>query len=407
MHFFVVAFLFAFLISHQVNANPEFESYKRKLAEAQTRYTDEQLARFNRYKQVVREGLSAYKQRVKKRWGFAEVSTDHKYVVYSEDLTEKLIIDYRNNSISLQRLEGSRSEDARELIEQTLSQQAIPSLRQSLAATLGLSTQQISVVADQLLSDQFQVASEKRLQANIGDLEALKNKLEHKNLDATQTSRADQDFQATIASELQATKSILKQVNDLPTNVTTEVNVKKDPLGKAMLYRKYVNTQSKKYGLPSSLIYGVMEVESEFNPRAQSPVPAFGLMQIVPMAAGVDANAFLNRGNNAPTRAELFQPNNNVLLGSTYLYILYNQYFKNVDDENSRLYCALAAYNTGMGNVASLFTPDGSKVMRPAIERINALSSNEVYQQIVNHAHPETQQYLVKVLNAKKRYDGL
>ena len=53
-----------------------------------------------------------------------------------------------------------------------------------------------------------------------------------------------------------------------------------------MLYpRKYgsiVKKEAKEYDLPQSLVYAVIKAESDFDPEAESPVGALGLMQMMP-----------------------------------------------------------------------------------------------------------------------------
>nr|WP_256448264.1 MULTISPECIES: transglycosylase SLT domain-containing protein [unclassified Psychrosphaera] len=172
-----------------------------------------------------------------------------------------------------------------------------------------------------------------------------------------------------------------------------------------MLYKTDVNKQAKYHGLPVSLIYAVMEVESSFNPRAQSPIPAFGLMQIVPTTAGLDVNRHLRKSSEAPSANELYQPPQNVLYGATYLAMLYQTYFKDIKNPLSKHYCVIAAYNTGMGNVSALFSRDGTKDLKKAANVINKLSAQQVHDKIKSRAHPETKRYITKVLDAQHYFE--
>lgn len=57
---------------------------------------------------------------------------------------------------------------------------------------------------------------------------------------------------------------------------------------RARQYLPLVRKMAKQYGIEPSLILGIMEVESAFNPYAISYANAIGLMQVVPRTAGRD-----------------------------------------------------------------------------------------------------------------------
>ncbi len=89
---------------------------------------------------------------------------------------------------------------------------------------------------------------------------------------------------------------------------------------------------SKTYDLPYNLIKAVIKTESGFNPYAVSPKGAVGLMQVMPQTAeemGV---------------ADVSNPAANVFCGSLYLK-------KMIERNNGNIELALAAYNSGQGNV--------------------------------------------------------
>ena len=87
-----------------------------------------------------------------------------------------------------------------------------------------------------------------------------------------------------------------------------------------------------KYGLDANLVLAVIEAESNFNPQAQSPKNAQGLMQLIPATAdrfGV---------------ADVWDPEQNVRGGMAYLSWLLKYFQGDVE-------LALAGYNAGEGAV--------------------------------------------------------
>jgi soluble lytic murein transglycosylase-like protein len=97
---------------------------------------------------------------------------------------------------------------------------------------------------------------------------------------------------------------------------------------------------SRREDLPPALVLAVIEVESDYDPFAVSPVGAMGLMQLLPETGAEVAGRLGIRWKGAPT---LFDPDVNVRLGTAYLRSLVDRY--------DNWHAALAAYNWGPGRV--------------------------------------------------------
>jgi membrane-bound lytic murein transglycosylase C len=139
---------------------------------------------------------------------------------------------------------------------------------------------------------------------------------------------------------------------------------------------------------------------------ATSYVPAYGMMQIVPRYAGKEVSERLWGKPKLLAPSYLYNANNNVQIGTVYLNLLYYKYFKDVKDPESRLFCSIAAYNTGPGNVARAFT--GNRNLKKAIPSINKLSSEEVYDRLRKHLpYDETKDYIERVAKRMKAYQDL
>ncbi|MCB1734259.1 MAG: DUF3393 domain-containing protein [Gammaproteobacteria bacterium] len=171
----------------------------------------------------------------------------------------------------------------------------------------------------------------------------------------------------------------------------------------ARRYAGLVEKNAARFGVSSSLIYAVMEVESAFNPFAVSHVPAYGLMQLVPTSGGRDAYRHARGTDAIPGRDFLFEPANNIELGAAYLNLLDSRYLAAIIDPVAREYCVIAAYNGGAGNVFKTFDPDRQR----AVEAINRLNAAQVYERLRGGLKfEETRRYLLKVVTARRDYIG-
>jgi membrane-bound lytic murein transglycosylase C len=168
-------------------------------------------------------------------------------------------------------------------------------------------------------------------------------------------------------------------------------------------YLPYVKENASKFNISRTLILAVIKTESDFNPYAVSYVPAFGLMQIVPTTAGVEGFERAYGYKHIPSKDFLFVPKNNIKIGTAYLNILFYRYLKNIKNPISREYCAISAYNSGIGNVLKVFSIRRDR----AYYVINSLSPKEVYARLTMRLPTdEGRRYLPKVLKHKKLFTG-
>lgn len=186
--------------------------------------------------------------------------------------------------------------------------------------------------------------------------------------------------------------------------VSISMELVEDHLPKrAQQFKGMVSEHSATYSVDSPLVYAVMEQESAFNPAAQSWVPAYGLMQLVPKSGGRDAYRYVHKVDQIPTPDFLLDPNNNIQLGTGYLKLLMSTSFAKVTDPQCRMLCAIAAYNTGAGNVSRAI--NGTTNISKAIPTINTMSYDQLFEHLkVNLPHAETQDYIQKVTSKMQKY---
>ncbi|RZN55142.1 membrane-bound lytic murein transglycosylase MltC [Avibacterium paragallinarum] len=169
---------------------------------------------------------------------------------------------------------------------------------------------------------------------------------------------------------------------------------------RAQKYIPMVRRAARKYNLDESLILGIMQTESSFNPYAISYANAIGLMQVVPHTAGRDVFQMKGRGGQ-PSKSYLFDPEKNIDAGAAYLWLLQNKYLDGITNPTSKRFAMISAYNSGAGAVLRVFHEDKER----AITQINRLYPEQVYR-ILTTAHPSAQarNYLIKVDKAQKSY---
>lgn len=269
----------------------------------------------------------------------------------------------------------------------------------TIADSLNLDAKDINDIADELAKEQAQVDNKTIAKEVIEDIKQTEQTLDKQtDLDTSEQSKQlDQEYAKTLQDERE-------KLEQDPTAIQTnakQVNVSPKRVNRAKPYQSQVKKQAQQLKLSESLLLAVMETESSFNPLARSPIPAFGLMQVVPNSAGVDVNKRLNGIETAPSEASLYHPETNIQFGSTYFDLLFNRYFKNVDDPTSRFYCAISAYNTGPGNVARTFNGDSMSLSK-AQKKINQMTPEQVKQHLLkNLPYEETRKYLGKVIKAE------
>jgi soluble lytic murein transglycosylase len=104
-------------------------------------------------------------------------------------------------------------------------------------------------------------------------------------------------------------------------------------------FREIVERDAQNTGLDIEWAYGLIRQESRFIINARSEVGAGGLMQLMPGTAQLVAKKI---GLGPVSRAQMNDINTNILLGTNYLSMIYNQF------DNSPV-LATAGYNAGPG----------------------------------------------------------
>ncbi|WPC74480.1 membrane-bound lytic murein transglycosylase MltC [Vibrio porteresiae] len=167
-------------------------------------------------------------------------------------------------------------------------------------------------------------------------------------------------------------------------------------------YASIVRKASQRYGIPEDLIYAIIKTESSFNPYAVSWANAYGLMQVVPKTAGKDVFNLVKNRSGQPSPEYLFNPENNIDIGTAYFYLLKTRYLNQVNNPISLEYSMISAYNGGTGGVLNTFSRDRNR----AVKDINRLEPNQVYWALTKkHPNAESRRYLEKVTQYQKEFN--
>ena len=169
-------------------------------------------------------------------------------------------------------------------------------------------------------------------------------------------------------------------------------------------YQAWVKQYSKEHKVAPDLVFAIIEVESAFNPRAVSKSNALGLMQLKANTAGRDVYEYVDGKQGQPGRAELFDAQNNIRMGTAYMGMLKHEYLRGVRNSENKEMLSISSYNGGISKTLKLF----GKTPEVAIRRVNQLHPKQVYRTLrYEHQSDEARLYLDKVLKAKSRYSDL
>lgn len=349
------------IFSPSVHSNDGF----LKFLEEGNHGVDAYMREYVEHKQVLGKEYLDYESNIKKQWGVAVVSSPKVFVQYSEDFTTRSSVDFKMNTLSI-------------------------SVRDSVQVSAEKITNKIkeviSITVSKAISNSA-ILSDRGTGARSNSLPLI-----GASFSASEVKSMVAGARMSVNSD--SSGKFTKVTLQLPNSATFK---------RAKRLLPHVERSAKEFGVDPSLIYAVIHTESSFNPLAQSHIPAFGLMQIVPSSAGRDVHKFLTGSNSEPSRQLLLHPNSNIRYGTAYLHLLDKRYLSDIKDPVSRRFCVIAAYNTGAGNVARAFT--GKASVKLASKRINSMTSDQVYHHLKrNLTHKEARDYLHKVSSRIKIY---
>lgn len=385
------------LETHQQDTeSSEFEAWKQQQTAEYVDYKKELMQEFENYQRMLEEELANYQRSIRTVWDTVEVSTPKAWVEYSPDRNTKRVVDYDKNEIRIHVIEqkGQAAEQAMEEAVQDMLKQDVQSAfeHQPVMSNVEKRLKPDSPVIKRGKPDQRLVLGELFDQPDPSQAEVAK--------------KAEELLKGARVKREVAKKPTTEEESATQAMVVTIALPKDRASRKAAQYKDMVQKHAGKWEIDDPLVFAVIHTESAFNPVATSHVPAYGMMQIVPKYAGLEATEKLWGKPKLLAPSYLYNADNNIEIGSVYLNILYYRYFKDVENPESRLLCAISAYNTGPGNVARAFT--GNRNLNQAIPRINRLTPEQVYERLRTHLpYEETRDYVQRVSRRLEAYQQL
>lgn len=328
------------------------------------------------------ELVSLLQKQVQSTWGRKEVktATPKQYVKYSQKYLSRAVVDFDRGRVTVETLDTA---------------DPITSLRKAIVTTL-------LTPDDPRAVDLF---TDRAIETSPGAPPYLSGLIRDQNDSPIDTPAKAEAY----ANYLVETKLKMRNIEAPATNHKRAAYVE------FAMIRNFSDAQAKKYSaivhayaaqhrVSPSLVFAVIRTESNFNPYAVSSAPAYGLMQLVPSSGGRDAYRKVKGTDAVPSPDYLFDVENNIELGTAYLAVLTYNHLEVVQNETSREYCVISAYNTGAGNVFKAFAPS----RKDAIASINATAPPLVYEKLrADLPYAETRAYLQSVIAHRKQFVSL
>jgi peptidoglycan lytic transglycosylase C len=324
--------------------------------------------------------MTALTGNVNRTWGRKEVKLPErtKYVKYTQNYRSRAIVDFDQGEVTVETLDDKDPEG---------------SLKNAIVTTLLTPNDPRSV-------DLF---SDKSVTLTSEGEPYLLGLVQNERGEPLRTPDQAERF-AVYLLEKQGTRAVQVGESQKTARYVRMAMVSNFEHKKAEKYRTVVNQFARQYKVSPSLVFAIIRTESNFNPFAVSAAPAYGLMQLVPASGGREAYRHAKGADQIPSRDYLFDPGNNIELGSAYLGVLTFTQLEQVANPVSREYCVIAAYNTGPGNVLRTF----SKTREIAVNEINELEPGALYDKLRTALpYEETRRYLVSVTGYRKQFVSL
>jgi membrane-bound lytic murein transglycosylase C len=374
------------LDKYESQKTPKSGTKKLNMMEKYELQKNRMLTKYEIEKNIMIADWISQKADILKRWGDFKNSTKKEFVNYSDDLNSRSSVNYDEGYVEVETL----------VEENETKEQAIEKLKKHIEKII--KSEDASgkpIVKDQIDFDkkiepvEKKVKPIKKVEDEVEDIKKLKvEKVDDKKIEKFVSENVTENN-----VKIEKVKSEDKKVKQ---KVTVKIPLKdKHTLIRAKKYYDLTKKYSKKYGLDPEYTLAVMETESYFNPYARSPIPAYGLMQLVPATGAYDASKLVFGEHKKLEGKLLYNPELNINLGAAYFDLIFNRYLKKYKHLKFKyLVACTAAYNCGPTRI--------SRFMKK--KDYSKYSDRDFYIEIKNNIPEETQNYIDKVLKRTNKY---
>jgi membrane-bound lytic murein transglycosylase C len=368
----VLAIIYSFLFSsigYSEERGKELNEWEKLKGDAEKIWRKNVLGierQWDEIEEQQRRELQELKRKIDLLWGEAGgTSTKKNWIDYNENFSVRSNIDFKNGTIEIDALVPLNVSNPYERAKQKISDKMVTSFMAKGIEQRGILTNQLKT------SNSFYVTNKN-----------LKNYIQSDlfpKIDKVPTSIIGNDGNTRL--RFGARFSLV------PGHLRI----------RAEKYRNTVQANANRFSLEPKLIMAVIHTESYFNPFARSHAGAYGLMQVIPRYAGREAYQFVFREDRIITPQYLYQPTNNIDLGSAYLYLLYNKHFADIQGGDKRLYLTICGYNWGP-----------TAIRQKIIQRyqVSFMSSEKLYRLLRYRTPKETSDYLKRVTERSHLYSN-
>jgi membrane-bound lytic murein transglycosylase C len=366
-----------------VQAQQTYDEYVQEYKEGYQQYLEgfkngvaQSKEDYEKYREAYKEEYRKFKKEMKQKWGDFRERSKKQWVEYKENGALRVSTDFEQGKGKVEVLAETKEEA--EEIKKEMPEKTAEALK-SKGTREGFETEKVpnkEITEDPVLEDQL-------------------NKSEDESVE---------EYAKEVAEKKTNTKKVKGEDGKTRYVVYVDFKLANDHLQKrARKVEDHVYKYAKEHNLDPALVFAFIHVESYFNPTAASHANAYGLMQLVPTTGGRDAYRQIHGKDGIPTKEYLFKPDNNIQMGCTFIDILTSRYFDEVENNTTRQYLAISAYNTGAGNVSVAYTGDTN--LSEAFSKINSMSPRENYDHLrKNLEYEEARNYLKKVTSRRDQY---
>ena len=367
----------------------------------------------------LREKREKFKKAVEKKWDTYEESTSKSYVSYSKDLSSRTIVDFEKGEVTIELIvdeedpkndsyDSNSDLDLRLFTTKLKLSSKFLSINPRLLNVLMMLVFQEDEDSnnDDSVNSSFTKRLSKLLKEKGDDGEPI---LKDQLVDASGKAVETVGNTLGIAKDLISDKTKKVRMHFAKDGKKRTIISIKIPLSDNHMekrrerYKELIEIEARRFNIPTEIALAIAETESDFNPKAKSHVPAYGLMQLVPKTGARDAYQWIYKKDKFISGRYLYKPRNNLELGCAYLSMIRHHYFSAIRDDELAYICAIPAYNTGVGNVSKALINKTN--IREASKKANKMNKDELYDKLYSDlSSKEAKNYLKKVWTRKENY---